>query len=48
MLGAGHTHASRVRLLLERAQQAVAAQGFTQVEAGPIGLDLTVYAPAGR
>jgi hypothetical protein len=48
MLGAGHSHAPRVRLLLERAQQAAAAQGFTQVGAGPVGLDVVVYAPDGN
>jgi hypothetical protein len=47
MLGAGHSHAPRVRLLLEQAQQAAAAQGFTQVNAGPVGLDVVVYAPDG-
>lgn len=47
MLGAGHSHAPRVRLLLERAQQATAAQGFTQVSAGPVGLDVVLYAPGG-
>jgi hypothetical protein len=47
MLGAGHTHAPRVRLLLERAQQAIAAQGFTQVSDGPVRLDVVLYAPDG-
>jgi hypothetical protein len=47
MLGAGHSHAPRVRLLLERAQQAADAQGFTQVSGGPVGLDVVLYAPGG-
>jgi hypothetical protein len=47
MLRAGHSHAPRVRLLLERAQQAAAAQGFAQVSAGPVGLDVVLYAPGG-
>lgn len=47
MLGAGHSHAPRVRLLLERARQAAAEQGFTQVSAGPVGLDVVLYAPGG-
>jgi hypothetical protein len=47
MLGAGHSHAPRVRLLLERARQAVAAQGFTQVSDGPVRLDVVLYAPDG-
>ena len=46
-LGARHSHAPRVRLLLERAQQAAAAQGFTQVSDGPVGLDVVLYAPGG-
>jgi hypothetical protein len=48
MLGAGHSHAPRVRLLLERAQQAAAAQGFTPIDADPVGLDVVVYAPHGK
>lgn len=48
MLGAGHSHAPRVRLLLEHAQQAAAAQGFTPVSADPVGLDVVLYAPGGR
>lgn len=47
MLGVGHSHAPRVRVLLEQAQQAAAAQGFTQVGVGPVGLDVVLYAPEG-
>ena len=47
MLGAGHSHAPRVRLLLEQAQQAAATQGFTPVGVSPVGLDVVLYAPDG-
>jgi hypothetical protein len=48
MLGAWHTHAPRVRLLLEAAQQACTAQGFTPIAQGRVGLDVVVHAPAGQ
>jgi hypothetical protein len=49
MLGIGHSHASRVRLLLELAGQARAAQGFVPVDSkGHVALDVVVRAPAGQ
>jgi hypothetical protein len=33
--------------LLERTQQAVAAHGFTQVGACPVGIDVVLYTPDG-
>ena len=48
MLGAGHSHAPRVRLLLEAARRARAAQDFTPVESAPVGLDIVLYGPAGQ
>jgi len=45
MLAAGHTHAARVRALLEAAQQAVRRVGWTPV-AGEIALDLVVRGPS--
>lgn len=48
MLGAGHSHAPRVRLLLETARQACATQGFVPIETSPVGLDVVLYSPAGQ
>jgi hypothetical protein len=48
MLGAGHSHAPRVRLLLEKARQACTAQGFTPIAHGRVGLDVVLQAPAGE
>jgi hypothetical protein len=48
MLGAGHPHASRVRLLLEAAQQACAAQAFTPIEDGSIALDVVLRTLPGQ
>jgi hypothetical protein len=48
MLGAGHTHAPRVRLLLDAAQQACAAQGFIPIAEGRVSLEVVVKAPRGQ
>lgn len=48
MLGAGHGHAPRVRLLLEAARQACIVQGFTPITQSRVGLDVVVHAPAGQ
>jgi hypothetical protein len=48
MLGVSHSHASRVRLLLEIAGQACAAQGFVPVGKGDVALDVVLRAPAGQ
>ncbi|HEV2258728.1 MAG TPA: hypothetical protein VGS06_36880 [Streptosporangiaceae bacterium] len=47
MLGAGHHHAPRVRLLLEAASDALDEQGFTPIQDGPVALDVVVRCPAG-
>jgi hypothetical protein len=46
MLGAGQSHAPRVRLLLDTAQQACAAQGYLPAGEGHVGLYVVLYAPA--
>jgi hypothetical protein len=46
IFGPGHSHAPRVRLLLEAAKQALAEQGFVPIEHGSVGLDVVVGAPA--
>jgi hypothetical protein len=43
-----HTHLSRVRALLEAAQDACATQDFTPVESGRVGLDVVLYTPPGQ
>lgn len=48
MLGAGHSHAPRVRLLLQRARQACTVQGFAPIAHSRVGLDVVVHAPAGQ
>jgi hypothetical protein len=48
MLGSGHSHASRVLLLLKLAGQACGAQGFVPVGKGHVALDVVVCAPAGQ
>ena len=48
MLGAGHSHAPRIQLLLETALQACTTQGFTPIIQGRVGLDVVVHAPAGQ
>jgi hypothetical protein len=48
MLGAGHGHAPRVRLLLEAAMQASQSQPFTPVADGPVHLDVIFRCPAGQ
>src|SRR5216683_1564707 len=41
MLGAGHSHALRVRLLLEAAHQALKEQAFVPIDGGHLALDVT-------
>jgi hypothetical protein len=48
MLGAGHSHAPRVRLLLEAARQACESQSFVPVDDGPVSLDVVLHCPAGQ
>src|SRR5262249_5858412 len=48
MLGTGHTHAPRVRLLLEAAREACAAQAFTPADDGHIALDVRLRCPSGQ
>jgi hypothetical protein len=48
MLGAGHGHAPRVRLLLEAARYACAAQDFQPITSANVGLDVALYSPAGQ
>jgi hypothetical protein len=48
MLGAGHSHAARVRLLLEAARQASTAQDFQPIRSAMVGLDVVLYSPAGQ
>lgn len=45
MLGSGHSHASRVRLLLEAARQALNAQDFVPIGEGRVALELVVHVP---
>jgi len=45
MLGAGHHHAPRVRLLLEAARHALDEQAFTPIQDGPVALDVVVRCP---
>jgi hypothetical protein len=48
MLGAGHSHAPRVRLLLEAAGQACRSQPFAPVDGGPVSLDVVLHCPTGQ
>lgn len=48
MLGAGHSHAPRVQLLLETARRAHLAQDFLPIRSANIGLDVVLYSPAGQ
>jgi hypothetical protein len=48
MLGAGHSHAPRVRLLLEAASQACQSQSFMPLDDGPVSLDVILRCPAGQ
>jgi hypothetical protein len=48
MLGAGHPYAPRVRLLLEAAREAGAAQAFTPADDGHIALEVILRCPPGR
>ena len=45
MLGAGHSHASRVLELLRAAKDALQRSGFVPVDGGPVALDVVVHAP---
>jgi len=48
MLGTGHSHATRVRSLLQAAQEAVAQQTFTSVTHEPVALELVVHTTPGE
>ena len=48
MLGPRHSHAPRVRLLLEAAQRACRGSAFVPIEEGWVGLDVVVCAPESR
>ena len=48
MLGAGHSHAPRVRLLLDAARQACAAQAFSPIDEGHLALDVVLRSPPGE
>ena len=48
MLGAGHAHAPRVRLLLEAARQACQSQPYTPVNDRPVSLAVILRCPAGQ
>jgi hypothetical protein len=48
MLGAGHSHAPRVRLLLEAAQQARDEQAFVPIGEGHVALEVVVRASANQ
>ena len=48
MLGVNNSQAPRVRLLLDIAEQARAAQGFVPVDGGHVALDVVLRAPAGQ
>jgi hypothetical protein len=48
MLGTGHSHGPRVRLLLEVAGQACQSQSFVPVDDGPVSLDVVLRCPAGQ
>jgi hypothetical protein len=45
VFNAGHPHLPRVRALLEAAQKACAAQDFTPIKSGGVGLDIVLYTP---
>jgi hypothetical protein len=47
MLGMKHSHAPRVRALLEAARREISSKGFAVFE-GPIGLDVELHAPPDR
>jgi hypothetical protein len=46
IFGPGHSHAPRVRLLLEAARQALDEQTFVAINQGSVALDVVVNAPA--
>jgi hypothetical protein len=48
ILGTGHSHAPRVRLLLEAAAQACQSQSFMPLDDGPVSLDVVFRCPAGQ
>ncbi|MFI0351130.1 hypothetical protein [Actinomadura sp. 9N407] len=48
MMGAGHSHAGRVRRLLEAAGRARDEQAFVPIENGWVALDVVLHAPADR
>lgn len=49
MLGPGHSHAPRVRILLAAAQRTMITSGFVPFAAADsLGMELIVYAPAGK
>jgi hypothetical protein len=48
IFGIGHSHAPRVRRLLEAARRALAGRSLTSFNEGPVALDLVIRAPAGQ
>jgi hypothetical protein len=48
MFGAGHSHAPRVRLLLQAARQACSTQGFAPIAQGRVSLEVVLNAPSGQ
>lgn len=48
MLGAGHSHAARVRSLLQAAQEAAEQQAFTSLHHEPVALELVVHVAPGE
>ena len=48
MLGAGHSHTARVRLLLEAARRAKARSGLHEVLAGPVALEVVIHTGGDR
>jgi hypothetical protein len=48
IFGIGHSHAPRVRQLLEAARRALAGRSLTRFDEGPVALDLVIRAPAGQ
>ncbi|MDQ2873642.1 MAG: hypothetical protein M3Y33_01980 [Actinomycetota bacterium] len=48
IFNAAHRHGPRVHSLLEAAQQASAAQEFTAIAHGRVGLDVVLHTPAGQ
>lgn len=48
MLAVEHRYAARVRLLLEATQRACAEHAFRPIDTDRVGLDVTLYAPAGQ